>query len=67
LAQQRRQAKDFSEAQRLQMRQDLSVPILSQFHLVDGRVAARRPDGGGAVQLHFLLPAIGRRAMDKMS
>jgi transposase len=27
-----RQAKDFSDAQRLQMRQDLSVPILDQFH-----------------------------------
>jgi transposase len=27
-----RQAKDFSDAQRLQMRQDLSVPILGQFH-----------------------------------
>jgi len=27
-----RQAKDFSDAQRLQMRQDLSVPILVQFH-----------------------------------
>jgi transposase len=27
-----RGAKDFSEAQRLQMRQDLSVPILGQFH-----------------------------------
>ncbi len=27
-----RQAKDFSESQRLQMRQDLSVPILEKFH-----------------------------------
>jgi transposase len=27
-----RQAKDFSDTQRLQMRQDLSVPILNQFH-----------------------------------
>src|SRR5262249_8126093 len=27
-----RAAKDFSDAQRLQMRQDLSVPILGQFH-----------------------------------
>ncbi len=27
-----RQAKDFSEGQRLQMRQDLSVPILNRFH-----------------------------------
>jgi transposase len=27
-----RQAKDFSDAQRLQMRQDLSLPILNQFH-----------------------------------
>ena len=27
-----RQAKDFSDAQRLQMRQDLAVPILDQFH-----------------------------------
>jgi transposase len=27
-----RQAKDFSDAQRLQMRQDLAVPILGQFH-----------------------------------
>jgi transposase len=27
-----RQAKDFSDEQRLQMRQDLSVPILGQFH-----------------------------------
>jgi transposase len=27
-----RQAKDFSEAQRVQMRQDLAVPILGQFH-----------------------------------
>jgi transposase len=27
-----RQAKDFGEAQRLQMRQDLAVPILGQFH-----------------------------------
>jgi transposase len=27
-----RQAKDFSDAQRLQMRQDLAVPILEQFH-----------------------------------
>jgi transposase len=27
-----RQAKEFSEAQRLQMRQDLAVPILGQFH-----------------------------------
>ena len=27
-----RQAKDFSDAQRLQMRQELSVPILGQFH-----------------------------------
>jgi transposase len=27
-----RQAKDFSDAQRLQMRQDLSVPILGRFH-----------------------------------
>ena len=27
-----RQAKDFSDAQRLQMRQELSVPILDQFH-----------------------------------
>lgn len=27
-----RQAKDFSDVQRLQMRQDLSVPILGQFH-----------------------------------
>jgi hypothetical protein len=27
-----RQAKDFSDTHRLQMRQDLAVPILGQFH-----------------------------------
>ena len=35
-----RQAKDFSDAQRLQMRQDLSVPILGQFH---AWLVAQRP------------------------
>src|SRR5262249_50386937 len=37
-----RQAKDFSDAQRLQMRQDLSVPILEQFHQW---LEAQRPEG----------------------
>jgi transposase len=36
-----RQAKDFSDAQRLQMRQDLSVPILGQFHTW---LEAQRPE-----------------------
>jgi hypothetical protein len=117
-----RQAKDFSDAQRLQIRQDLAVPILAQFRqwlegsaaggaaqepagagdrlgaeqrggagalhrgrlpghrqqrgrardeaashwsqkLVDGRIAARRPDGGGAVRLHVHVPAVGCRAV----
>src|SRR5262245_22769562 len=37
-----RQAKDFSDAQRLQMRQDLAVPILGQFHTW---LEAQRPEG----------------------
>jgi len=36
-----RQAKDFSDGQRLQMRQDLSVPILGQFHTW---LEAQRPE-----------------------
>jgi transposase len=36
-----RQAKDFSEEQRLQMRQDLAVPILGQFHTW---LLAQRPE-----------------------
>jgi hypothetical protein len=36
-----RQAKDFSEAQKLQMRQDLSVPILNKFK---ARIEAQRPE-----------------------
>jgi transposase len=36
-----RQAKDFSDARRLQMRQDLSVPILGQFH---AWLTAQRPE-----------------------
>ncbi len=36
-----RQAKDFSDTQRLQMRQDLSVPILGQFH---AWLTAQRPE-----------------------
>jgi transposase len=36
-----RQAKDFSDAQRLQMRQDLVLPILGQFHKW---LEARRPE-----------------------
>jgi transposase len=36
-----RQAKDFRDAQRLQMRQDLSVPILGQFHTW---LVAQRPE-----------------------
>ena len=36
-----RQAKDFSDAQRLQMRQDLAVPILGQFHTW---LEAQRPE-----------------------
>jgi transposase len=36
-----RGAKDFSDAQRLQMRQDLSVPILGQFHTW---LTAQRPE-----------------------
>jgi transposase len=36
-----RAAKDFSDAQRLQMRQDLAVPILGQFHTW---LEAQRPD-----------------------
>jgi transposase len=36
-----RAAKDFSDAQRLQMRQDLSVPILGQFHTW---LTAQRPE-----------------------
>jgi transposase len=36
-----RQAKDFSDEQRLKMRQDLSVPILEQFHQW---LEAQRPD-----------------------
>lgn len=36
-----RAAKDFSDAQRLQMRQDLSVPILGQFH---NWLEAQRPE-----------------------
>ena len=47
-----RAAKDFSDTQRLQMRQDLSVPILDQFHhWLAGAApagAAQEPDGGGA-------------------
>ena len=35
------QAKDFSDAQRLQMRQDLAVPILEQFH---AWLEAQRPE-----------------------
>ena len=31
--------------------------------LVDRRLAARWPDGGGALQLHVHLPALGRRAV----
>jgi len=36
-----RHAKDFSDAQRLQMRQDLAVPILAQFHTW---LLAQRPE-----------------------
>jgi transposase len=36
-----RAAKDFSDAQRVQMRQDLAVPILGQFH---GWLEAQRPE-----------------------
>src|SRR5262249_46206738 len=36
-----RAAKDFTDAQRLQMRQDLAVPILEQFHQW---LAAQRPE-----------------------
>jgi len=36
-----RQSKDFSDAQRLQMRQDLAVPILGQFH---AWLTAQRPE-----------------------
>jgi transposase len=36
-----RAAKDFSDSQRLQMRQDLAVPILGQFH---AWLAAQRPE-----------------------
>jgi hypothetical protein len=46
-----RAVKDFSDAQRLQMRQDLAVPILGQVPcMVDGaavRGTAQEPDGGG--------------------
>ena len=46
-----RAAKDFSEEQRLQMRQELAVPILEQFRPVAGGAAAggaaQEPAGGG--------------------
>jgi hypothetical protein len=36
-----RQGKDFSDAQRLQMRLDLAVPVLAQFH---AWLTAQRPE-----------------------